>query len=77
MATRIFRPLRARKGKFGFEASINSLSFILISEAVQRAKRVDENLKFEVDLNYGKGLVKVYTDVEAAAEELGFVNYPE
>jgi hypothetical protein len=77
MATRIFRPLRARKGKFGFEALINVMSFLLIGEAVQRAKRIDENLKFEVDLNYGKGLVKVYTDVKAAANEIGCVNYPE
>jgi hypothetical protein len=77
MANRVFRPLRARKAKFGFEASINAVSFLLIGEALQRAKRLDENLKLEVDINYGKGLVRVYTDLLAAADEIGFASYPE
>ncbi|KVP17397.1 hypothetical protein [Burkholderia ubonensis] len=76
MSTSVFRPLKARKAKFGFEAHIGSLNFILIADAVKRAKELDHDLIFEVDLSYGKGTVKVYTNSEQAADVLGYARYP-
>ncbi|WP_157644064.1 hypothetical protein [Burkholderia ubonensis] len=76
MPTNVFRPLKARKAKFGFEAHLGSVSFIPIADAVKRAKEIDPNVIFEVDLNYGKGLVKVYTNSEQAADAIGFACYP-
>ncbi|MBU9200044.1 hypothetical protein KTD31_01330 [Burkholderia multivorans] len=72
----VFRALNARKARYGFQASINANSLILIGEAVKRAREIDPDLLFEVDLNYGKGVAKAYTDVEAAADVIGNTCYP-
>lgn len=67
----IFRALKARKAKFGFETHIGTANFIAIAEAVKQAKQVDPDLLFEVDTNYGKCQVKVYTNDETAAHLIG------
>lgn len=72
----VFRALNARKARYGFQASINAASLIFIGEAVKRAREIDPELLFEVDLSYGKGVAKVYTNIEAAADVIGNTCYP-
>lgn len=67
----VFRTLKARKAKFGFQTHISANTFIAIADAVKEAQRVDPELLFEVDTNYGNAQVKVYTNVETAAHIIG------
>lgn len=63
----MFRELKAKKAKYGFEASVNAASFIKIAEAVKEAKIEDPDLIFEVGGYTSQNYAKVYTNVEAAA----------
>lgn len=62
----LFRQLRAKKAKFGFEASVHTDNFIGLAEGIKAAKALDPELKFEVTSNYGTCTAKVYTDSDAA-----------
>lgn len=64
----MFRELKAKKAKFGFEAGVSSASFIAIAEAVKLARREDPDLLFEVSGYTSQNYAKVYTNVEAAAK---------
>ncbi len=77
MANNIFRALKARKAKYGFTAYLSTRNFILIADAVKRAKELDPELLFEMPTSGGSVEVKLYTESEQAAHSLGFACYPD
>lgn len=64
----LFRELKAKKAKFGFEAAVRAETFIPIAEAVKLAMKEDKNLLFDVSGYTSQNYAKIYTNVESAAK---------
>ena len=63
--THLFRELKAKKAKFGFESSLGTYNFMALSALLQVALRgAVPNVDFKLDSNsYGSHTdIKIYTD---------------
>ncbi len=72
--THLFRELKAKKAKFGFESSLGTYNFMALSALLQVALRgaVPYELDFKLDSNsYGSHTdIKIYTDHANLAERI-------
>ena len=68
----ILRELKSRKRKFGFQCGglYSAENFIDFGEAIKRGQWIDPELLIDVNYSGGSGIFNIYTDVEAAANEL-------
>lgn len=77
MSKSVFREMgKCRKAKFGFEASVNSESFLAIAEAVKFSRQLDPELIFEVAGYTSHNYAKVYTNDIHAADVMREYVYP-
>ena len=68
----IFRELKSRKRKFGFQTlgMYTPESFIQFAEAIKRTQSLDPNMLLDVNYSGATGVFTIYTDEQIAADEL-------
>lgn len=66
---RYFRTVKARKAAFGFTCSIKDPNAVVAAgKGIERILQLDPSALVEVDCNYSKSDVKVYTNCESTAQ---------
>lgn len=67
MGMPLFRVLKARKAKHGYQAGIGVKNFIELAEAKKMIEGLDPEVKIELNFNMGANEFKVYTDNDEVA----------